>query len=490
VGALRKTSSVLLGAAALPAIAGALLLATRGGPGAPAVAGQPPLPAPIVAARLVCSFANNDAAAAMVEGADGGQSVVVGGRTYWLFGDTLFAAASGKQIEANTIASSGGTDAAGCPRLTYHARDGIAVPFIEKDGSLTAWPSGAIARDDGTFDAWTVYVYGSGPYAYWIGEVGLVNVDPVTMRVDMRARSLFNNQSGFRSQIIAAQPVDEDPEGRLRVVLQTADGAKLLARVPRDRIADASAYAYWDGARWTTDAAAAAALWPVAGGPDPVQAIASFEGSVSVTWSDAFHAYVALTNDGHAAIGARFATRLEGPWSDIVPWLDCSVIAEPRVPVCYAPTLHPQLSDDGSLFVTFTRFGQYDVVAYALTPGAPVHEYRDRNSIAYAFAPPAGDWQDLGVAFHASPVPAPGLAPIYRWRRDGEVAFAAAAPGPGFAADEPAFYAPLSPPAAPSPIALRPVYAWSDGVAHVLSTMDSALERYGFVRGDVAFYAP
>jgi hypothetical protein len=316
------------------------------------------------------------------------------------------------------------------------------------------------------------------------------------MRVTTTARSLFDADSGFRSQIIAVQPVDEDGDGRLRVVLQAEDGQKLLARVPHTGIHQFDAYEYWEGARWTDDPGAAAALWDSTHSDDPVAALAAFEGSTQVTWSDTFDAYVAVMNAGHAAIGVRFAGRLEGPWSDIVEWLDCSAIAEPRVPVCYAATLHPQFSDDGSIFVTLTRFGEYDVVAYELTPGAPVHEYRAGDTIAYGFEPPEGDWEDLGVAFSASPTPAEGLAPIYRWHRDGELAFSATSPGDGFTRDEAIFYAPLAPPLAASnaasPVRLRPVYAWTEagpqGRAHLLSTVDANLEWYGFEREEIAFY--
>jgi hypothetical protein len=486
-----RTSWAVLAIAALPALSGALLLSMRGGADPATRAPTPsPAPPPMVAARLICSLVNDDAAAGSVEGADGGQSAVLAGRTYWLFGDTLFAGESGKQIEPNTIAWSDARDADGCPELTYHARDGVALPFLEKDGSLTVWPSGVIANDDGTFDAFTVYIYGSGPWAYWTGEVGLVRVDPATMNVEVLARRLFHGDSGFRSQIIAAQPVDEDADRRLRVVLQAQDGEKLLARAPREQIHEATAYEFWDGASWSDDPSAAAPLWAVPKTGDPVEALAAFEGSAHVSWSNAFGAYVALTNDGHATIGARFAERLEGPWSDVVAWMDCAAIASPRVPVCYAPTLHPQFSDDRSLFVTLTRFGEYDVVVYELTPGAPVHEYRDGDAIEYGFMPPGDAWTDLGVAFYASRTPARGLTPIYRWERDGTAAFSAASPGDGFLRGDVAFYAPAAPAPADSPLALRPVYAWSDGTSHVLSTMESALERYGFERGEIAFYAP
>jgi hypothetical protein len=79
----------IVGLAALPAVAGLILLSVQA-LRLPASAGDeiPPEP-PDAAARIVCSFSNDDAARATVAGADGGISVVLGDRTYWLFGDTL-----------------------------------------------------------------------------------------------------------------------------------------------------------------------------------------------------------------------------------------------------------------------------------------------------------------------------------------------------------------------------------------------------------------
>ncbi len=60
----------------------------------------------------------------------------------------------------------------------------------------------------------------------------------------------------------------------------------------------------------------------------------------------------------------------------------------------------------------------------------------------------------------------------------------------GFVQGAAAFYVSLHAPLDASPVELRPVYAWSDGADHLLSTMDAGLERYGFTRGDIAFYTP
>ena len=335
-------------------------------------AAQPPFVGPIAPAasgRLVCSFSNGDAADALIQGADGGDSVVVGGRSWWLFGDTLFLPQSGKQIEANAIAWSR-QDAPGvCPRLEYHARDGVGVPFLDKDGALTVWPSGAAPVDDRAIDLFVAYVYGSGPYAYWIGEVGVARLDTRTMRVTVLNRSLWGASSGFADQVIGAQPVDEDAEGNLRLVLTSHGGGHLLARVPRNRIADASAYTYWDGAAWSADPGAAAFLWPRSEATDPLERLATFDNGASIAFNPYLGKYVSVGNVGFDKIGARVADRLEGPWSAPIVWIDCSTFAQPAAPTCYSAYQHPQLSAGGgrTLFLTFTRLATYDVVAYEVT---------------------------------------------------------------------------------------------------------------------------
>ncbi len=388
----RLSGPALLGASALLAASGLVLLAARAlrssaavpPPAAAAPPATAPAPSPTATpaapaaavraqATMVCSFSNADAVASQVQGADGGQSVVVGDRTYWLFGDTLFLPASGKQIEANSIAWSSGDAPGACPKLHYDARNGIAVPFIPKDGSLTVWPAGGFPVDAHSFDVYTVYVYGSGPYAYWIGEVGLARVDTTTMRVTTLSRRLWGAASGSaQSQVIGAQPVDT-AGGYLRVVLQTLAGDHLLARVPQADVADPRAYDYWTGEVWSPRLADAVPMWPHAHSADPLARIASYDAGGSIAHNAYLGKYVAVVNDGIGKIGARFADRIEGPWSAPVDWIDCSAIAQPAVPVCYSPYQHPQLAAGGgrSIFLTFTRMAAYDVVAYRIELGAP-----------------------------------------------------------------------------------------------------------------------
>lgn len=338
-------------------------------PTATATAVPVPVAPAAVSGRLICSFSNADAAAALIQGADGGASVVAGDRTWWLFGDTLFLWQSGKQIEANSIAWSTNDQPGQCPHLSYHARNGIGVPFLAKDGSLTVWPSGALALDGHTIALYVAYVYGSGPYAYWIGEIGVATLDTATMQVTILNRSLWNKGSGFPDQVIGVAPVDTDAAGNLRLVLQTLNGDRLLARVPRDRIANPAAYSYWDGQAWSADPAVAASLWSRPPATDPVARLASFDNGASIAYNPYLRKYISVDNVGFDKIGARVADRLEGPWSAPTVWIDCSTIAKPAVPTCYSPFQHPQLASDGgrTLFLTFTRMATYDVVAYQVT---------------------------------------------------------------------------------------------------------------------------
>ena len=504
------TRWALLAVAATAALSGATLLVARQlGSSSTTTQGQPlPVEAapPVVYARELCTLSNEDAKAALVQGADGGMSVVVGVRTWWLFGDTLFLAESGKQIEQNSIAWSEELRPDGCPRLHYYAPDGAALPFLPKDGSLTVWPAGAWPVDDHSFDFYTAYVYGSGPYAYVIGEVGLARLDTETMRVTVLARRLWDDTSGFRSLVLLTQRVETGDDGKLRIALFTEDGSTLLARADPARLSEAEAYEYWDGAKWSRSPGDAAPLWDHAEAEAEanVEKLASFENGASIAWNESLRKYVAVVNKGYAEVGARTANRLEGPWSAPAHWLDCLSFAEARVPTCYSPLQHPSMTaaatagataaataDDGRTVVTtVTRMDRYEAVMHALTLGTAIHEWVLGDDIRYAEASPGDGWRDNGVPFYASAAGLPGFVPVYGWTLGAETVYAAQAPGGEWVRGEAAFYAAAADHVAGSLTAYRPVYAWRNGTTQLLSQAAAGLEQYGYARGDVMFYAP
>jgi len=489
--------AVAVASAAVPAIAGFVLLAaqslqslTLGGDSTSPPATLEPV---VLYARPLCTFANEDARAALIDGADGGASVVVGGRSFWRFGDTLFAGESGKQIEQNSIAWSNGQREDGCPKLEYYARDGIGIPFLPKDGSLTNWPVGGWALDDRFLDIYVTYIYGTGPFAYWVGEIGVSRLDTKTMKVESLARVLWNASSGFKDQVISVEPVEVGEDGLVRVVLQTASDEKLLARVPTGSFDRADAYEFWTGRGWSSSPADAVPLWTHPRREDPAERLVTFENMAHIAFNPYLGKYVAVVNVGFATIGARTADRLEGPWSDPVPWLDCTAVAPVAVPTCYSPAQHPELAGDGgrALFVTFTRMATYDVVAYEFRLGDPIYEYRGRDgAIAYGATSPEGEWEEGAVAFYASAIPLPGFMPVYRWERGHEIAYGADGPEPGFTAREVAFYAAPTDAVPGSVTTYRPVFEWRNASARVLSPLQEGLEKYGYTRGRVVFFAP
>ena len=341
---------------------------------------------------MLCSFVNDRAVAAFIQGADGGASVAVGNRSYWFFGDTLLIpqSQSSRQIVPNSLAWSAAGATGHCPSLHYLQHDGVAASFLEKEGSLTVWPSGAWRSEDGLLELYTVYVYGVGPFNYHIGEVGLARLDTGTMHVEILSRGLWSAESGFESQVVSAQPVDVDGDGYLRVILGTLSGDQLLGRVRPEGIARADAYQYWDGTAWSRDRAAAAPLWQIPHESDPVSRLATFTNGASVAYNGYLGEYVAVENVGFDKIGARVARRLEGPWSAPTIWIDCSAIAQPAVPVCYSPYQHPELSssDGRTLLITFTRMATYDVVAYEVTLGDVSHSLPTSATVAVATPTP------------------------------------------------------------------------------------------------------
>ena len=267
----------------------------------------------------------------------------------------------------------------------------------------------------------------------------------------------------------------------------------VLARVAPAHIAEAGAYEYWDGASWTRSLAKAKPLWDTAQPDDPLQKLAVFENGASFAWNPAIKKYVAVVNTTYASVGARTADRLEGPWSDLQPWLDCLTFAQVRIPTCYSPQQHAELAADGgsSVFVTISSIEPYATAAFEMRLGAEIHEWRGpHDAIAYAPRAPGNGWSDQGVAFYASAKPIDGFAAVYRWHRGSETRYALASPADGFERGEIAFYAPPATAVAGSSVKYRPVFNWQKGASELLSPKSSGLEQYGYARSEPAFYAP
>lgn len=116
-----------------------------------------------------------------------------------------------------------------------------------------------------------------------------------------------------------------------------------IARVALDRVADPTAYRYYDGADWVPDATAAR---PLAMGESRLRIKAS------VQWVAPLDRYVMADVDAWNHVSLRVAPRPEGPWSApaTVTLPGC---AEAFPDNCFAVEVQPQLSDAAHVAVSY-----------------------------------------------------------------------------------------------------------------------------------------
>ena len=175
---LRQPASAawwLTAALFVAALAGACDDASGGAPvTTPLVALDDGLPV-VMSVRVVCRLASDSpsAVAAQITGADGSQSVVAGGRSYWFFGDTVRKAADRQDVIPAAVATTDDIDARDCLDLRFKTVNGGAEPLFPRLDETTAWPDGVLALDDGSIVFYMVKAYRESPFAWHVGSVGL-----------------------------------------------------------------------------------------------------------------------------------------------------------------------------------------------------------------------------------------------------------------------------------------------------------------------------
>jgi hypothetical protein len=443
----------------------------------------------IVAARVVCSLANQDAAAASIRQFDGASSVVADGVSYWLFGDSWAGSGSGElQFVNATVAKSTDTDAGDCVSLTYKASNGLAEPlFPRQEGEDTAWPDGAVAVDPGLVYFYFASVRWTSPSEWHPKSLGVGVFDTTTMNGRRLVEDLWDENSGFGDNVNGARsPVRQGDD--LFVFLHTTANRHLLARVRADSIGLPTAYTYWDGVGWSSSPAEAVALWP-----EPATVLPTHNG-LSVRYNDFLGKWLAMYDRDLGTVSVRVSDQLTGPWSSEIQWLDCKTLFTSAAwPFCYYAEQHWQLARDGgrTIYVTISSAPPYDVYLLEFRLGAAVHQWRDYSGgVDYSTVTPGDTYVDEGVSFYASDTAAPGFLPVYLWNGDdGERLYSSEQPAQDFTAGQIAFFAPASSQVPGSMVQYQAVYRWDKGKTHVYSAAPAGLERLGYVRGPVAFYA-
>ena len=349
-----------ISASALVAAAAAIGFACGGGArgATDAVATQRNAAPDVASSRLVCRLitGNIGAESATITGADGAQSVRVGDTAYWFFGDTVRRGPGGRQdvIQAS-VATSTSFDGRTCPRLSFKSQGGVAQPLFPRGNETTAWPDGILPLGDGSILFYMVRAVRTSPTAWYVASVGLGRVAAGTLDGTRITDTLWDEHSGFGSRVTGARsPVRMGSD--VIVFLHTDAGGNYAAKAPLARIADASAYTYWDGKRWSPDAARAQTMWV-----EPASTLPGDNG-ISVTFDARIGRWLAVYNHNLATVDVRTADKPWGPWSAPKRWLDCRPLVGAQYPYCYSAELHGELSHEpGTLYLTFSGQEPYDV---------------------------------------------------------------------------------------------------------------------------------
>lgn len=448
---------------------------------------QRPDLAPVVAYRLVCSLANNDAASASIQWLDAVGSVEADGKAFWLFGDSFLLGKGGRgPYLAAPVAVSTDGDASDCISMTYKASDGKAVSlFPTKGNETTAWPDGSIALEPGHVYFYFASVNRESPTEWHVDHVGLGRFDTRDMTGERVVERLWGADSGFGAAVNGARsPIKVGDY--VVVFLHTSDGRQILARVPAPLVGDATAYTYWDGKSWSPDAAAARSLWD-----EPESSLPKHNG-VSVRYNAFLGKWLAIYDASLTTVRVRTADDLTGPWSDPVEWLDCRQVFADTWPLCYSAEQNSFLARDRdrTLYVTLSSTFPNAAWLVEFRLGTAIHQWRDDSGrLTYAPRPPGPAHVDEGVVFYASDVPVPGFSAVYAWDKDSQRIYSPVSPGPGFVRRRLAFYAPTSSTVMNSRVVYYPVYRWDLGQSHIYSPAPTGLEAAGYERGPVAFYA-
>jgi len=285
-------------------------------------------------------------------GRDGGLSGVLGGKSLWTFGDTLLtqpnhvdnseilsATAGWSTVAAplDLVQSMNGNEPA---QLVPYTDDELAANEANALGGWALWPGALVPIDDTTGIVPFQHVRRQSD-GFTTDAIGLSRIhldDPTAERLP---GFLFTDV-----QFIPQQALDGYVFAWACDKVGFLDFRCKLARVAPPSVADPSKYEFFDGAVWQADITRAAyVIDNTAGGP-------------SVSYNQRLKAYLAVNCEiVSSTVQLRVADAIEGPWGDgaeveagtgILPPVHDDVYN-------YLCVEHPELSDDHSIVVSYSR---------------------------------------------------------------------------------------------------------------------------------------
>lgn len=444
----------------------------------------------------VCPLVGAGGGGAGIRGQDGGTTNVIGGRSYWTFGDTVL---TNGGLLPNGVAYSDDTEPDDCIDL-HHKTDeaGVAAALLPAaPGEQTVWAAtGQVSLDGRTvyfpFESVAGSDYKTGSYPF--KGVGLAKFDAETLVASRVIDRLFGPED-FPGESLSLTPATQIMLHDGYVYLYIAVNWNVrVARVVPAEIENPAAYRYWDGAGWAGEPRAAIDILQTAGGQQ----------AFNTAYSDALGRWVATySTNTLTSIAMAFADRPEGPYTDEVVLFECrDLFPKGQVPqqlmvfpeladqyYCYHGTRHPQYDVDGgsTVYLTYGNIASYRLYLHRVGLGMPVEQWDaggGSSVLVAGGAAPADGLTKRGVAFYAPRVAAPGLVAVRNWHdaRTGEHRYETAAPGSEWEDRGIAFYASEAPREG-----LAAVFRWDGGARYVYSTFD--LTEKGYRKSGVAFYA-
>ncbi len=273
-----------------------------------------------------------------------------GGRTVWVFGDTLRSRGHGARFAANSMLVSSGQ----CVAQVVPDDEGTLIRT--RDGHSVCWPTSGVVMhgigQDRLIVSCSRVDRGDGPldFTYLGSTLAWFEVSPsgVPSLTDVRAMTP-DNRDPLQINWGSAMLRDHDwiyVYGTRLSAVGSSSRSLYVARAPVGAVANFSTWRYWDGDRWQADRAAAAAVLPASDGV-----------SQTLTVDRVGDTYVAVSK-----VGGDFSTTI-GVWSagsPVGPWHLEHTRQEPGAGVdgvmTYAPIAHPDLPlADGHLLVSVSR---------------------------------------------------------------------------------------------------------------------------------------
>lgn len=244
---------------------------------------------------------------------DGGESVLVGGKILWTFGDTFFNPKSvdGVNFRTSTAALADPAN----PLAVTEPLDANGAPYAAFD--FTAEELAYNAARDPTQDRIGLWFGGlvpdgGGALAFYLKLIVKPNLDYTYLGVGT-ARFAANATHGTRTDgllfdFTKGEPRFERPmlhEGTLYLYgeLPGRQGQFGVAKAPLAQATVRSAYTFWNGSAWTSNVAQTAAV------------LTGIPGQMSAAWNPYLGAFLAVNTDvSSQSVIARTAARPEGPW--------------------------------------------------------------------------------------------------------------------------------------------------------------------------------